>query len=611
MKKIGKILLLIIFPFALHAQDFVVSKLTYNPVVAAKYKELKSRHNKKSAVIDTIALPFFDDFSKPTVYPDSALWIDNFAFINNSYPRAPISVGVAIMDGIDSTGYPYNFISTATNEKADYLTSKPIDLSSYVASDSVYLSFYYQAQGLGDVPETKDSLILDFRTPTKGWTKVWFSNGYNLAANDSTFKYKLLTVTDTSYFKKGFQFRFRNYTTFSGNLDHWTVDYVYLNNARSVNDVIEDIAFVYEPPSFLKKYTSVPYDHYNASLMKDSAHVFMRNNGTAKLATYNYQIKDASGTVLATYPSTPVFENIFPYSTTGYWDQRKFNNPPVVMAYPAMTDSTEFEIIHSINTSPDFCAYNDTIKYTQKFYDYYAYDDGTAESVSGLNQAFGELAVKFDVLKTDTLQAVQIYFNPAQVNTSIYKFWIAVWDDNSGTPNNLILKDTLFSPVYDDGYYTFHTYILKNKIKLNAGTYYIGMIQQSSQRLNIGFDKNTQSSIFYNTTGSWLTSTVSGSLMLRPVFGEAITVVSVASTKTNDLKFNVFPNPANTNVSIQLENNLTENIQVQITNLLGQIVISERNTRTIALSDLEEGIYFISILQSNKIIATKKLLISR
>ena len=78
-------------------------------------------------------------------------------FINRNYPINPISLGVATFDGLDSLGYPYDIMSNLDGKPADYLTSKPIDLSSV---NKAFLLFYYQPKGIGDMPQTEDKLYL-------------------------------------------------------------------------------------------------------------------------------------------------------------------------------------------------------------------------------------------------------------------------------------------------------------------------------------------------------------------------------------------------------------------------------------------------------------------
>ena len=70
----------------------------------------------------------------------------------------------------------------------------------------------------------------------------------------------MIPITDSVFFNKGFQFRFRNYAsleynennpTWSSNVDFWNIDYVRLDRARTINDtVIDDVAFSKNPGMF-------------------------------------------------------------------------------------------------------------------------------------------------------------------------------------------------------------------------------------------------------------------------------------------------------------------------------------------------------------------------
>ena len=123
----------------------MLTDLTINPIIAEKYYETQNSNLKIiPATLDTIDLPFFDDFSKDNIYPDAGLWLDSNVFINRDYPIAPPTLGVATFDGVSKSGCPYD--TTLTNSgaslPADTLTSKPINL---FLSDSVYLTFFWQA----------------------------------------------------------------------------------------------------------------------------------------------------------------------------------------------------------------------------------------------------------------------------------------------------------------------------------------------------------------------------------------------------------------------------------------------------------------------------------
>ena len=53
-----------------------------------------------------------------------------------------------------------------------------------------------------------------------------------------------MPIIDNNYLVDSFQFRFRNYATLSGNLDHWHIDYIRLSTHRHIHDtIVSDIAF--------------------------------------------------------------------------------------------------------------------------------------------------------------------------------------------------------------------------------------------------------------------------------------------------------------------------------------------------------------------------------
>jgi hypothetical protein len=91
-------------------------------------------------------------------------------------------------------------VNFATSQPADALTSKDINLT-FLPSDSIALTFYYQARGNGDSPEITDSLLLDYYKPKQNkWQKVWYQRGNaNSSTNDTVFKRGFIRVIDTAF----------------------------------------------------------------------------------------------------------------------------------------------------------------------------------------------------------------------------------------------------------------------------------------------------------------------------------------------------------------------------------------------------------------------------
>jgi hypothetical protein len=93
---------------------------------------------------------------------------------------------------------------------------------------------------------------------------------------------------------------------------------------------------------------------------------------------------------------------------------------------------------------------------------------------------------------------------------------------------------------------------------------------------------------------------------------------SCVATKINEYNSDLlnsvafYPNPAKNNLILTNESAAT--LDVQLTNVLGQKVRSftiENGKNNIDISDLNEGIYFVSIIKNNEIVSTKKLIITK
>jgi hypothetical protein len=621
-------LLFLFLALTVQGQVLYETGLNCNPTLVKKHAELLSRSALKlPAITDTISLGpkgFLDDFSKAGPYPDTTLWLDNFTFINRTYGKAPVTLGVATFDGMNAAGIPYDWGATSTSASiADYLTSKPIDLSIVAQNDTtVYLSFYYQPEGLGNDPEMKDSLVVEFKGVTGGWRHVWAKRGIPLASSDSSWTLVMIPVNDSTYLQKGFQFRFKNYATLLGNLDHWSIDYVYLNRNRSMADTsFEDVAFVYETPSLLNTYTAMPWRHYATTDMRTDYSSVMRNNhSVVKNVSLQYRIFDELGVqVNTTYSGGSV--NMDPYDTVGYYYWNGATIPPMSMNYtiPVPLAPTAYTIQSILNTTPDFDRQNDTVEHVQNFGNYYAYDDGSAESAIGAytTGATIDIAQRFNVTTADSLRYLDIYFNPIVNNASFYSFKIKVYNVSGSTPGTLLFTSAadLQPAYYGTGTDIFIRYPLSTPQLLSAGSYYIGIQENGSWFLNIGLDKsrNTSDKVYYNANvgGGWESSPFVGSMMMRPVFGSTADFVGIAEQNSPDA-FSVYPNPANDRLFFRSGNVvLAEDISYEIIDLYGRIIRTATTSDASAdVSALSNGIYFIRFGTGAKS-GTGKFVISR
>ncbi len=628
--RIQTLIILIVLNFSSKAQEQLkpLSANLHLPTISAK----KMLAAKTTSVISMDTLPFFDDFSYAyrSPYPTVKHWKDSSVYVNVGFATAPKSLGVATFDGLNKRGYPYDITAAvSTSKSADTLTSRPINLQkkgsySYNPIDSVYLSFYYQAMGNGDWPESNDSLCLDFYKPNqKKWVKVWGKAGYHPSATDTNFRIVMQPIKDTAYFDSIFQFRFRNKATISGSLDHWHIDYVYLNRGRTHDDTVSnDIAFAYMPSPFLKNYSKIPYSQYVPSEYASSFRNSLRNNDkNASNITYYYELYDYLNALKTNYSAV---DNILPFQNNGY--QTGIAQAAVstgTYVYPATTlIDTLFKVKHYIKTSSsDFDKINDTLVQYQVFPHYYAYDDGTAE-VGYYNNTYGaKMAVRYTLNNTDTLRGINIYFDPITQGSLIVgsSFSITIWNDGgSGPGTTVIYKDIAQYPKYLKGNYDMiPTYKLTTCLPMTAGTYYFGIQQTSNQPLNIGFDKNTDhhNALYYDNGSGWTQSSIVGSIMINPVMGCVNLPIPIGINEYEQAfdDFNVYPNPAQNNVTIRLSELSLENKTVHIYSTLGEEVLSNPfiNSESIDISALPNGVYFICLTGESKNKSPKKLVISR
>ena len=487
---------------------------------------------------------------------------------------------------------------------ADQLTSQEIDLTTVV--DSVFLSFYYQPQGNGNKPEYKDSLRLEFfRQRDSTWIRMWGTPG---VANH-TFK-KVMIPVDTSFQNAEFQFRFTNWATLSGNVDHWHLDYVYLNDNRTHADtMLHDVSFITNHYNMLKNYTAMPWQHYltdSLGNMNNALDVTYRNNDTTNFQVrFQYQVieDNGAGATIETYPPLGTSSQNVDAHDFLTWPLYIYQTPINDFSFPSdfSAQNKVFQIKNYFNLfgSPsDDRVINDTILSYQVFGSYYAYDDGSAEQGYGVQGIGSKLAHEFNIQKADTLTAFQIYFNPIQNDLSAETFRLKVWSSLSPETEIYSQDATAYkSPIYSNTN-QFLNYNLDDPLILSAGTYYFGWEKISANYLNVGWDVNTnnKTKVHFNASGVWQNASFEGSLMLRPVFGTTPDpVVDIAEKELKD-DWMIYPNPAKNTVYFR-NNNFLENTSyhLQLINIYGEVIMEKTTpaTNKIDVTNVVSGIYIL------------------
>ncbi len=545
------------------------------------------------------ATQFFALVSDPNM-----LWLDRQAYHNYRFAYEPRSLGVVTFDGLDENGYPYAIGSAITNY-ADRLTAKPLDLSSFDAGDSVYFSFLYQKQGFGDVPEEGDSLVVDFYAKDLDqWFRVWSTNGGPVGP----FQVAHFRLTEEKYFKKGFQFRFRNYGSLAGSLDHFHIDYVHLRALSGYQDTLfKDFAFVYPIGSILNDYTSVPWDHFKnsptgrmsnaAELVVHNGSNLAENNQNGSIEVYYDGLLEGSFGIPAQNLSGGEI-NYGPRTT--YYSYHDLSGGYIYNTSVPGTHVT-FDLVAKASAQfPNFAG-NDSTTGNQYFANYYSYDDGTAEAAYGPTGNQALLAIKYTAYEADSLIGVRMHFVPSVNNVSNKLFLLRVWADNGGQPGAVLYEDEAFfprQPQYGSGRNSFITYYLKDTMKLAVGqTFYVGWRQFDADRLNIGLDRNidNKDKTFYSLNGgfNWSTSSFDGSVMIHPIFStEMDAELGVTETLALEPEVKIFPNPVSSILNVKVDG-FTDCL-VELYGMDGKQLISERNEQ-LDLSHLSSGVYFVKL----------------
>lgn len=562
---------------------------------------------------DTIGLPYFDDFStysSAASLPNVALWDTvGGVVINKNYPVNPPSKGVATLDGLNFKGRPYNFDQRLTQISADTLTSKPINLTG-LENAGVFLSFFWQATGLGEVPDATDSLVLEFKNIDTIWQVVRSFRGTALA----DFQQEIVAVALPAFFHSGFQFRFRAFGRPAGAYDTWHIDYVYLNRGRNVNDIyVRDVAVTNPLASLLRNFTAMPLNQFKANpadqLVPEMRTSIYNLQFRGIFSPYTFSVRNLIGNGQPYVFSRPVAD--IPVEAR---QRQEITAPiPADLINRFSGDSLKLQYTFQINAGDDATAIppidlrrNDTISGTTMLTDYYAYDDGTAEYGVGVRQRQGIVASKFYVNQADTISAVRIYFTQLETNQRGQTFVLRVWNQLNNEQTS-VLYEKSESVGFADTLNKFIEYKLLPAV-IVTDTFYVGWQQSTNDILAVGLDKNTDSGnqLFYNTAGEWMpNTTVQGSAMIRPVFGK---VTTVGIDEEDDLMastFVLYPNPTRGIIAWEYPGVS----QISVYDILGRgmktYTYAPDTQQTLDIADLADGLYILHIKVKNRIVVRK------
>ena len=597
---------------------------------------------------DTLTLPFVDDFSSNTSgNPSSKRWMNGGGvFINNTFSNNPPTYNVASFDGLNATGESYIFGEdipfSPNNGINDSLVSKAIDLSNFRDNDlnKVAISFYWQKGGISPfiAPELEegDSLWLYFKDTSNSWIKAWPIDSTHLKpiinnTPGDTFEYVYLPIIDSAaFFHSSFQFKFEAYGRIDVLDDVWNIDYIYLDANRN-NAPPNDFAFSHAPTSLLKDFQHLPFAHFindpksflidtvqatfsnlsnQTNLVEDSTVIVEENllNNPALMLDMGTTDIDGVGII----PAESMVDILY------IPDNDNISSTLEGMSYKEF-DSINIRTKLSIETPIELIRDNNSVSFNTYIHDFYAYDDGSIEGIAR-NFAFGDIAIEFETPVSDSITAIDVYFPKFGEDQSgkniVLKVWQSIGGVNSATEDREIARITT-NLFHADSNETFYRYQLLKPVLVEAGKFYIGYLNPVSQEISIGLDKNNTSmdNVYQNDLpNQWSRGYKPikvGSLMMRPVFEkEKPTVIGLEETSKSDLVANFYPNPTSEKITLYGDVRKAE-IYDMIGNLTTETSFnSESLSKTIDVSFLNEGIYFLRLINGDKEI-TKKIVISK
>ncbi len=575
-----------------------------------------------------LTLPFVDDFSEATGYPDSRYWEDNQAYINNTLGLNPPSIGVATLDGLNAEGLPYG----GGYGGSDTLTSRRIDLSK---ENSPYLSFFIQPKGIGYLPQTKDSLIIEGKNKDGEWQKLESFEGLdNSYVNKEAPEFQRVSIVlPTRFLHSEFQFRFRNYSNNRGLEALWHLDYVMVT--REPQDrYINDIAFTAAPAFLLNRYSAYPLSQIKNDLerLNNKFPIHLRNNSRDRLTidTSRAEIYDAE-----TNHTIFIDESLLEIPPIVSENQRNINPGPAsfintfnlknvssYLAQPGLEHAilaTEYEYVMRAEAQlPAFKSNNRVVRKTH-FDNYLAYDDNSVEGAVAAYNGNGiktRIAVEYDLVMSDSLHSIRILF-PYMINDYEYKqFNLLVFIGELKENADFTLYN--LQPKRGNHFQPFTEYIIKDYIpdgiELPAGKFYIGWEHPrgtATDYIPFGLDKNYPDAnqyMYFNLGGEWLNVATSspdiqGAVAMRAVVGKNDLLTGTGGN-IEDISHEIYPNPATSKLYFrsgitQLETNY------HIYRMTGQLCQSGTiftGQNDLDVSSLLPGSYFILLTERDKTI---------
>lgn len=545
-------------------------------------------------------IPFWDDFSAGI---DTLKWSPKGVSYTETIGIKAPSIGMILFDGVDANGKPYS-AAVQDQGETDFLTSKPFDLEQIPddQKESLFLSFFWQAGGLAEMPDTNDQLLLQVFTQEQTWATIWSQQGGEDISSD-VFQEEFIKIIP-EWQHKDFQFRFLSDGRRSGPFDSWLLDYIYLNTGRNeTNRSFPDRTLTRQNKLRLGDFGAYPHSLLAKSQNLEWSIVeneFLNLENRFRAMEYSVEIIESKSR-----KKQPINTNT-PFNPVPNARERRNFKSRELTNFQNPAEETNLEIktfltsgdgaLFTVNEGDTLVypqvnfAQNDTVTTSFSLLDFFAYDNGSADYAAGINQRTGMLAVKYETPQEVYIKGISINFtNKSQTDLPVD---ITIWSNLEQKP--IFTKEALIAvPTLKDDFLFFS---LDTNILVN-GEFFVGFTQFTNDFIHVGLDKTTDQGdkIFFNVKGVWeQNKDVIGALIIRPHVSLTKPFIE-AEILPKTLK--IYPNPTIGNINID-----GEFAQLRIFDSFGREIFPERQMTSegeiINLINQKPGIYLLNMITS-------------
>ena len=450
------------------------------------------------------------------------------------------------------------------------------------------------------------------------------------------FEQVYIALDSPNYLYDGFQFRFRNYASITGNNDHWHLDYIFIDENRTNNadpnhptfGSSADVALTHRPTTpLLDGLTAMPWRHFRA-LANPWADTFMvqnYNHNHSQVATLDrvISIREAApnNTPLLTEALPAVGAYVPSPNADDSLAHQLFNTPTALQPTEKTTLETTYQIINpsGFQSNPIYEG-NDTVRTQTVLHNYMAYDDGTAESRIVARVTGTKLAVEYTSIIEDTLQGIYFHVPYARTVAQRGEFVnVKVWLDSLSDDSEVFSRDLhrlQFRWGHNGFYYVDLVDFSDNKIlvPIRAGQkFYVGWQQSFGNDVPVGFDRSTDNShrTFLGVGSQWTPSTIKGTVMIRPLLSPNtnpdLIAVQTLPDPVAQLTMKVYPNPGRDWLRIDLQQiDEAAVYTISIYDRVGRAVYERPWEQELAVQDWQPGWYMVVLRDEQGVILARQ-----